>query len=288
MSESRRFEAVRRQLDELDALRATWPEEGAVVLCREEEELVELLRRQVQPHADVEGATQDASRSPSATLSYVVAPPDCHGVTFVVSLPCTYPVQGRPAIRADVPGATRARTAHFQRTVDECVSAWEGCECVHAAVAALQDAMDDVSRGVDVDASARRVSAEAEPTCSIRALWFHHVYARGKRKAMAEWAEELQVRGWCVVGRPGALVALGRREDTTEFVQRVKRLRWQAVSERHVEDEVMRPVDVDVDVQCWPEGWTEIQSERGFAQLAERCRRAGLERVVHALLGHDA
>lgn len=278
-AERGRVEATRRQLDELDALRATWPEAGAVVLCREEEAVVDALRRHVQEHED----------EAPATLSYVVAPPESRGATFAVSLPRTYPLQGRPTVRVDVPGAARARIAHLQRVVDACVSAWPGCECVHAAVAAVQDAMDDASPRVEVEApvsSEAEAEADEESTCSIRALWFHHVRARGKRCAMAEWAEELHVRGWCLVGRPGALVALGRREDATTFVQRVKRLRWQAVAERHAEDEVVRGVGVDV--QHLPVGWTEIHGERGFAQLAERCRRAGLERVVQALVRHDA
>lgn len=277
MAELGRVEAMRRQLDELDALRATWPEAGAVALCREEEAVVDALRRHVQEHAD----------EAPATLSYVVAPPDGRGATFAVSLPRTYPLHGRPTIRVDVPGAARARIAHLQGIVDACVSAWPGCECVHAAVAAAMDAMDDASPRVEVDASvSSEAEADEESTCSIRALWFHHVRARGKRNAMAEWAVELHVCGWCLVGRPGALVALGRREDATTFVQRVKRLRWQAVAERHAEDQVVRGVGVDV--QHAPVGWTEIHGERGFAQLAERCRRAGLERVVRSLVRRDA
>ena len=289
-AERGRVEATRRQLDELDALRATWPEAGAVVLCREEEAVVDALRRHVQEHEDE--ARQEAvhvAREAPATLSYVVSPPDCRGATFVVSLPCTYPLQGRPTIRVDVPSAARARIAHLQHVVDACVSAWPGCECVHAAVAAVQDAMDDASPRVEVEApvsSEAEAESDEESTCSIRALWFHHVRARGKRNAMAEWAEELHVCGWCVVGRPGALVALGRRDDATTFVHRVKRLRWQSVAERHAEDQVVRGVGVDV--QHLPVGWTEIHGERGFAQLAERCRRAGLERVVQALVRHDA
>eukprot|EP00894_Picocystis_sp_ML_P005494 jgi/Pico_ML_1/56011/g1612.t1 len=84
----------------------------------------------------------------------------------------------------------------------------------------------------------------------------------------------------------GALVVFGRRGDAATFVQNVKGLRWQAVAERYVED------DVDpargVDVSHLPRGgWEEIDGERGFARLVERCRDAGLERVVHALIRKD-
>ncbi|KAI9137527.1 hypothetical protein BKA69DRAFT_1128135 [Paraphysoderma sedebokerense] len=67
-------------------------------------------------------------------------------------------------------------------------------------------------------------------TCAL--LWFHHLLSLTKRKNIVTWASELDLRGVCKPGYPGILVVEGLDEDITEYISRLKALRWQAITVR--------------------------------------------------------
>ena len=61
---------------------------------------------------------------------------------------------------------------------------------------------------------------------------FHHIKSTTKRKHIVEWADELKLGGFSKPGFPGIVVVEGLEEDAAEYVQRLKRLRWQAMAVR--------------------------------------------------------
>ena len=61
---------------------------------------------------------------------------------------------------------------------------------------------------------------------------FHHIKSVTKRKHIVEWAGELKLGGFSKPGFPGIVVIEGLEEDAAEYVQRLKRLRWQAMAVR--------------------------------------------------------
>jgi len=69
--------------------------------------------------------------------------------------------------------------------------------------------------------------SEKDPvsTCNVSAyciIWMHHILALSKRKNIMLWAKELKLRGRSKPGYPGILIAEGRSEHLTEYIQRLK------------------------------------------------------------------
>ena len=62
--------------------------------------------------------------------------------------------------------------------------------------------------------------------------YFHHVYSRHKMRAIVSWATQLQITGFLMAGKPGALCAEGSSECVKDFVERIRHLPWQKMQTR--------------------------------------------------------
>lgn len=70
-------------------------------------------------------------------------------------------------------------------------------------------------------------------------LWYHHIRAPGKKRAIDEWAAELRLHGLVKHGWPGIVYAEGLADDVDEYVHRLRGLRWKAMALRHEEVELL-------------------------------------------------
>ena len=113
-------------------------------------------------------------------------------------------------------------------------------------------------------------------TCHHR---FHHIKSLTKRKHIVEWAGELKLGGFSKPGFPGIVVIEGLEEDAAEYVQRLKRLRWQAMAVRaedtcHVGDPPSKLEGGSKDGPLNPSGTDPIRHARRlpetFTELPER------------------
>ena len=100
----------------------------------------------------------------------------------------------------------------------------------------------------DVVASSpsRRASSPGAPRSSKvqfgrRCLYSHHIRAESKRKAIQEWALQLNLSGMSKIGYPGIVVVEGPESGCEQYVNAVSRLRWKHFCVRG--EEIM---DVDV------------------------------------------
>lgn len=140
-------------------------------------------------------------------------------------------------------------------------------------------------------------------------IWFHHIKSLTKRKNIISWARELHIGGYCKPGFPGIIVCEGAEDDVTEYVSRIRQMRWQAMSVRaeqrdpphdsehsqasssekqqdRSEDparseelrlgQAQRPAEVSSGgVRLFADAFTELD-ERGMDDLASACQAAGL------------
>ncbi|XP_029876641.2 RWD domain-containing protein 2B isoform X1 [Aquila chrysaetos chrysaetos] len=107
-------------------------------------------------------------------------------------------------------------------------------------------------------------------------LWIysHHIYNKQKRKNIIDWAKELALSGFCMPGKPGVVCVEGLQSSCEEFWSRVRRLTWKRILIRHRED-----------VSLEGGGHAEIQKQRKFSTLEEKCFDAHGARGNHMDLG---
>ncbi|NWI93835.1 RWD2B protein, partial [Pitta sordida] len=107
-------------------------------------------------------------------------------------------------------------------------------------------------------------------------LWIysHHIYNKQKRKNILDWSKELSLSGFCMPGKPGVVCVEGLQSSCEEFWARVRRLTWKRILIRHRED---FPLEGG--------GQAEVQSQRKFSTLEEKCFDAHGARGSHMDLG---
>lgn len=61
-------------------------------------------------------------------------------------------------------------------------------------------------------------------------LYMHHIYNKEKRKDIIHWAEELELTGFSLPGKPGVVHVEGYASNIDEYFTRLRRLSWQRMS----------------------------------------------------------
>ena len=155
-------------------------------------------------------------------------------------------------------------------------------QAANAAVAAAEACLPGCG-GLDVlDAVQAELGAlphagpREEPTPSIQPvairdvrikrvlLWYHHIRAPGKKRAINDWAAELRLHGLVKHGWPGIVYAEGEAADVDEYVHRLRGLRWKAMALRHEEVELL-PGTFSRSMLRWPpsgsdwEAWATLE-----------------------------
>ena len=66
-------------------------------------------------------------------------------------------------------------------------------------------------------------------------LWIysHHIYRKELLKKISEFAEELDITGFVLPGKPGILCIEGFKENCDEYWQRLKYPNWKHISCKH-------------------------------------------------------
>ncbi|EFJ06957.1 hypothetical protein SELMODRAFT_448622 [Selaginella moellendorffii] len=115
-------------------------------------------------------------------------------------------------------------------------------------------------------------------------FWFHHIKSTRKRKCIVEWGKELRVGGYCKPGFPGILIIEAEDTNITEYVKRVRHLRWQAMNLRALEEEQC-PAGRNIDeLRRFKTTQIEELGETDMSKLAALCREAALEHMFLSAL----
>eukprot|EP00877_Chromochloris_zofingiensis_P006355 jgi/Chrzof1/1973/Cz10g28140.t1 len=262
------FSNLERQLDELDALTAVFPEPGCISYAAAELEAIQAAKSVIQ---NPDTAHRQHTYPPS--LSGVIRLPGIRidgspvGLRFV--LPATYPEATSPQLSVECSGH---RNLHERLTaaVRQCAESAIGAESLLLAVEGLRDAIEALpepqsNASLNPDSStlqpalatasvehhhiqhpavvpaatagqhtstSSRSSVHTPATLLRVGIWFHHIKSTQKRKSIVSWARELNISGYAKPGYPGVILCEGRECDVQEYVQRIKALTWQAMQVR--------------------------------------------------------
>eukprot|EP00112_Aurelia_sp_Birch-Aquarium-sp1_P005109 Seg1580.7 transcript_id=Seg1580.7/GoldUCD/mRNA.D3Y31 product="RWD domain-containing protein 2B" protein_id=Seg1580.7/GoldUCD/D3Y31 len=66
-------------------------------------------------------------------------------------------------------------------------------------------------------------------------LYMHHIYSKNKRKDIINWADELELTGFSLPGKPGVVYVEGDMNNVDDYFSRLKRLQWKRMSCVHRE-----------------------------------------------------
>lgn len=110
------------------------------------------------------------------------------------------------------------------------------------------------------------------PVLGRRAIYFHHIIANSKRKAVMDWACALHLSGYSKIGWPGIVIIEGPEICCQEYVRHLQHLRWKQMVVRGEQTE-HGPVD---ELRKLPPMFQEFPPD-GMSSLAAACREHGLE-----------
>lgn len=66
-------------------------------------------------------------------------------------------------------------------------------------------------------------------------LYMHHIYSKTKRRNILDLADELELSGFCLPGKPGVVCVEGDESSTKHFYNVLRRWNWKSISCRHRE-----------------------------------------------------
>ena len=66
-------------------------------------------------------------------------------------------------------------------------------------------------------------------------LYMHHIYSKTKRRNILSLADELELTGFCLPGKPGVVCVEGDVENTKQFYSTLRRWNWKSITCRKKE-----------------------------------------------------
>ncbi|NXF09755.1 RWD2B protein, partial [Smithornis capensis] len=264
-------EAAEIQISELDLLSSMFPSEEEFSVTDQ------LALAELKHYAENETAEMPSSKV-QFILNVKAELPDASMVEF--SMACALPFK-YPTVLPEITvrSSFLSRSQQIQLNSDLKTYLEQKCSgepCMLSAREWLKEhAAAYIDRELSCPPRAPLGALQSEGTTFTR-LWIysHHIYNKHKRKNIIDWAKELSLSGFCMPGKPGVVCVEGLQSSCEEFWSRVRRLTWKRILIRHRED-----------VSLEGGGQAEIQNQRKFSTLEEKCFDAHGARGNHMDLG---
>ena len=240
-------EALTRQLDELEALAAMYSGDGESFAIEE------------SSHSGESACTL------SLHLGGVVA-------SLSITLPRLYPTSEPPRLAVSIPALRdhSRLTAALDQIAANGVAAdrevlFEVCQAFQESAAEFASQNAAAAHVAVQEAAGETGDGQARCVCFV---WFHHIKNLNKRKHIVSWARDAALRGFSKPGFPGVVAVEGEAGACTEYLARLRALRWQAMEVR-----LRTELADDAPKLCAP--FTELP-EAGMGDAAALCESANL------------
>ncbi|XP_014793697.1 PREDICTED: RWD domain-containing protein 2B isoform X2 [Calidris pugnax] len=259
------------QISELELLSSMFPYEEEFVVT-DQVALAELKHY----------AENESAEMPSSKVQFILnVKPQVSNTSMVefamtCALPFKYPTV-LPEITVRSSLLSRSQQIHLNSDLKAYLM--QNCSGEPCMLSAREWVKDHAAAYIDKELSSSSVTTsnamQPEDTVFTR-LWIysHHIYNKQKRKNIIDWAKELSLSGFCMPGKPGVVCVEGLQSSCEEFWSRVRKLTWKRILIRHRED-----------VSLEGGGHAEIQKQRKFPALEEKCFDAHGSRGNHMDLG---
>lgn len=142
------------------------------------------------------------------------------------------------------------------------------------------------------DPAMKETSVKSTTFCRLW-LYMHHIYSKTKRRNILDLADELELSGFCLPGKPGVVCVEGNEVNTKHFYNILRRWNWKSISARHRE---AVPDCTDVTSHCKMPGFRELalvthgprQNHMNMGQFRTYLEEHNLGHMFTILFGVDS
>lgn len=122
-------------------------------------------------------------------------------------------------------------------------------------------------------------SGTASDKCQVfgrRLIYSHHIIAKTKRKGIVELANDLNLSGCSKYGWPGLVILEGEESACIEFIETIRKWRWQYLTVRG-EQQIEIPAGEDLDDhRGFANKGSFVELGENMSEFAAKCRESGL------------
>lgn len=96
-----------------------------------------------------------------------------------------------------------------------------------------------LNRQLSSDESSQRLEKDDRRNSSRFVRWWihsHHIVGKAKRQTLPVLADQYDLTGFLLPGKPGVICVEGAEEDVKEFWERIRTWAWKKIGVRHMED----------------------------------------------------
>ncbi|KAF7271930.1 hypothetical protein GWI33_015228 [Rhynchophorus ferrugineus] len=122
------------------------------------------------------------------------------------------------------------RNQHFtlNKKIEEILCEFpRGEPCIFVAISWLQD---NANNYIELDESNISLAKIEEPDELVRYwIYSHHIYSKTKRKAIMDLANQMNISGFVMPGKPGIICVEGSSRDVVDWWQNIKSMNWKKI-----------------------------------------------------------
>lgn len=155
---------------------------------------------------------------------------DSCNFSIYFTLPILYPESERPlvSLRCDASRSVQKDCAAFLGQVMEKMPFGEGIllELIQAAKEWIVLHNNEVKNSLKIEESVQLWVFRREY------IWFHHIYYRPKRRCIINFANQYNLCGFCLFGKPGIVVVEGLENNVLQYLSDLRGLSWQKMTSK--------------------------------------------------------
>ncbi|XP_018329910.1 RWD domain-containing protein 2A [Agrilus planipennis] len=145
-------------------------------------------------------------------------------VEVSVNIPHEYPTK-KPHIYVRNNKSSKTQHSQLNKNLTDFISELEqGSQCIFAALSWIQDNAD---KYVDNKPElCGRKSVDTDEKLVRMWLYSHHIYSKTKRREILDQANQLNLKGFCLPGKPGIICIEGPSTECNEWWQTIRNMGW--------------------------------------------------------------
>lgn len=210
-------------------------------------------------HTKVLFMVEEFSSSENEEQETVVTPQVarvCKPIQISFQIPQLYPLISNPMVHVRSNELSRKDEESLNKKLQDFISSDHvlGEPCL---LDVIQWTKDNCDSYFSLDSDIPVCSNHTVPEFCRMWLYMHHIYSKTKRRSILAWAEELELTGFCLPGKPGVVCVEGLSESTSEYYHQLRKMNWKSITCRKRETVECAAVK-DIKSHCKVQGFCEL------------------------------
>eukprot|EP01135_Chromosphaera_perkinsii_P007572 Nk52_evm28s914 gene=Nk52_evmTU28s914 len=285
-------ECAQRQVDEVEVIRSMYPDEFAFETGEATFETLKVDLEQSEDAINIGRVSSGASVFAFSLCIRFLDSEECdekdkYEIKVTFEIPSGYPLLESASMGVSSSSLERKVCSDMASKIKEHCESHQGNEVGLTVLEFVQEAFPELVKGLQTKATSTKAEKKAETVrnrkteLAVCLFWMHHIKSTTKRKNIIAWSNELSLRGYSKPGYPGIVVVEGENEDVSEYIRRLKALKWKAIAVRcHQLFEIESGKSLE-EMRHIGDSMCELET---MSQLSERMRLADLEDIMMSAL----